>query len=734
MKKITITFAIFLTGTFASIAQKGSQLLNNELIWASPAFYAESVDQVRSMNDGEYFTVLENDGNGTVVNKYSFKEYKKTGTIVASKDVKLDGEGLMIEDYEFNADETKMLIATEIEPVYRRSFLAHYFIYDLKSKSTTPLGDHSKGKQMLAEFSPNGKMVAFTRNNDLFIYDLASGKETQVTSDGKRNAIINGSTDWVYEEEFSIVKAFYWSPQSSKIAYYRFDESKVKEFTMAFYGELYPSQYTFKYPKAGEDNSSLSLYVYSVENAAKAKIDLGKDEDIYIPRIKWTNSDDQLCVLRMNRHQNKLEYCFVKAPTGTSAVLTMEPVYTETSESYVEITDDLIFLKNKEAFIRTSERDGYNHIYLIDFKGNATQVTRGKWDVVEFKGLDEKSGLIYYISAENAPYQKDLFAVSLDGKTKTKLSERPGTNDAFFSTGMKYYINYHSDANTPYYITLHNAKGKQLKVLKDNKELISRMAQFKLGKKEFFRFSTSENVELDGWMIKPADFDTGKKYPVYLFVYGGPGNNEVSDAWDGPNYFWHQLLTQKGYIVACIDPRGTMYKGEKFKKCTYMQLGKLETQDCIETAKWLGNQPYVDKSRIGIQGWSYGGYMSLLCMTKGADYFKAGISIAPVTNWRYYDNIYTERFMRKPQENEAGYDDNSPINHAKKLKGKLLLVHGSGDDNVHYQNSMEMVNALVDANKQFDLFIYPNRNHGIYGGYTRLHLFTMMTQFVEKNL
>ncbi|MBX7095722.1 MAG: S9 family peptidase [Flavobacteriales bacterium] len=726
-----ISISILFLALVGGNIQAQKKELSNELIWASGTFYAESVDEVRSMNDGEHFTVLEADGNIPVVNKYAFKDYKKVGEIVSSKDIRIDGESLMIEEYEFNADETKMLIATDIEPIYRRSYLAYFFIYDIKTKKTTPLGDHKAGKQALAEFSPDGKKVAFTRDNNIFIYDLASGKETQVTTDGKRNEIINGSTDWVYEEEFSIVKGFYWSPNSTKIAYYRFDEREVKEFTMTFYGELYPTLYTFKYPKAGEDNSKISLFVYDVAASKSNAIDLGPETDIYIPRIKWTNSDDQLCVLRMNRLQNNLEYCLVNTKNSS---LSLQAIYTETSKTYVEITDDLIFLKGKEAFIRTSEKDGYNHIYLIDFKGNSTQITKGNWDVVEFKGLDEKTGFIYYISAESAPYQKDLFAIKLDGSGKKKLSTKPGTNDAFFSTGMKYYINYHSDANTPYFITLHNASGKEIKVLKDNKEIIGRMGQYNLSKKEFFKFTTSENVNLDGWMIKPVNFDPNKKYPVYMFVYGGPGNNEVTDSWDGPNYFWHQLLAQKGYLVVCVDPRGTMFKGEAFKKSTYLQLGKLETQDCIETAKWLGQQSYVDKNRIGIQGWSFGGYMTLLCMTKGADYFKMGISVAPVTNWRFYDNIYTERFMRRPQENANGYDDNSPINHAKKLKGKLLLVHGSGDDNVHYQNTMEMINSFVKANRQFDLFIYPNRNHGIYGGTTRLHLFTMMTNYVEKNL
>jgi len=710
--------------------------ITNELIWYSRTFVPENVDEVRSMNDGEHFTALEADSkNVTEVNKYSYKDYSKKGTIVNSVDVKRDGEPVMIEDYEFNADETKMLIATETEPVYRRSYYAQYFIYDIKSKTTTPLADPSKGKQMLAEFSPDGKMVAFVRENNLFIYNLETKAETQVTSDGEKNKIINGTTDWVYEEEFAIVKGFYWSPGSTKIAYYTFDETDVKEFELEYYGSLYPQQYKFKYPKAGEDNSKISLSIYDLKKGTSL-VFLGEETDIYIPRIKWTNDDNRLVVLRMNRLQNKLEYCMVEMGSSVNPTnpLKLSPFYTETSSTYIDITDDLIFFTNRESLVRTSEKSGYNHIYIVDFDGKEKQITTGNWDVTEFKGLDEKKGYIYYISAESSPMEKDLYNIRIDGTGKEKLSTRKGTNDALFSTGMKYYINYHSDANTPAFISLHNSTGKQLKVLKDNKELAERMTQYKMNKKEFFKFTTSQNIELNAWMIKPIGFDEKKKYPVYLTFYGGPGKNEVEDGWDGSSYFWHQLLAQKGYMVVCVDPRGTMYRGEQFKKCTYLQLGKYETEDLIETAKYLGNLPYVDKSRIGCQGWSYGGYMTLLCMTKGAEYFKMGISVAPVTNWRYYDNIYTERFMRKPQDNADGYDSNSPINHVSKLKGKLLLVHGAADDNVHFQNSMEMTNAFVKAGKQFDMFFYPNRNHGIYGGNTRLHLYTMMTDYVLKNL
>ncbi|HYG51697.1 MAG TPA: S9 family peptidase [Flavobacteriales bacterium] len=707
-----------------------AQQLDVATVWASPAFYQKNVDEVASMNDGEHYSVLEKEDGNLVINKYSFKTFKKVATILAGKEVMVDGSPLEFDSYEFNSDETKLLLTTGTDYIYRRSFTATYYIYDLKNKAISLLADTAKGPQQLADISPDGQKVAFVRHNNIFYKDLKTGEEVQVTNDGKRNAIINGTTDWVYEEEFSITKGFYWSPNSTEIAYYKFDESNVKEFQFDKYGSLYPERYTYKYPKAGEDNSKISIHLYSLATKTTKNISTGTDADIYLPRMAWDPKKGYLVVLRMNRHQNKLEYCMVDVKP---AMPELKPFYTETSTTYVEITDDLIFLNNQEGFIRTSEKDGYNHIWKVDYAGKETQITKGNWDVIELKGLDEKGGWVYYASAESGPTQKEIFRIKLDGSGKTKLSKRKGTNDATFSKGMKYFMNYNSSANVPLYITLHTADGKELKVLEDNAVLVANLAKYNLSKKEFLTFKTSQGNELNAWMIKPANFDANKKYPVYLTFYGGPGHNEVLDAWGSMNYGWHQLLAQKGYLVFCVDPRGTMYRGATFKKCTYMQLGKYETEDLIETAKYLAKYAFVDPSRIGVQGWSYGGYMTLLCMTKGADYFKAGISVAPVTNWRYYDNIYTERFMRKPQENANGYDDNSPINHVTKLKGRLLLVHGTADDNVHYQNSLEITNAFIKANKQFDMFFYPNKNHGIAGGLTRYHLYTKMLNFIEAN-
>ena len=689
------------------------------------------------MNDGEHYTVLERNESGVAeIVKYAYKNQEKVGVIASEADMMPEkvNNPIQISTYFFNADETKLLIATSVAPIYRRSFKAQYYVYDIASKEMEDLSN--RGPQMLAEFSPDGKKVAFVRENNIYVKDLESGKETTITTDGEKNSIINGTTDWVYEEEFAITKGFYWSPESNYIAYMKFREENVKEFQMSYYGPLYPYVYKFKYPKAGEENSKVEVHVYDLPNANDVNLGVSKDQDVYIPRIKWTSNNNEVLVQRMNRHQSKLEYLLytINKVEGTDqSTASYRLVYEENADTYIEIDDNLIFTQDGKSFIRTSEIDGYNHIYKIGFDGKKVQITRGQWDVVEFKGLDQENGLIYYTSAEEGAMYKALYVTDMTGKKKKKLSSRVGDNDANFSTGMKYYINYYSNANQPHYITLHNAKGKELMVLEDNEELIKTLGEYNLPKKEFISVEGADG-QLNGWIMKPNDFDENKQYPVYLAIYGGPGHNTVVDAYGSQNFLWHAYLVQQGYIVVSVDPRGTMYRGAAFKKSTYMQLGKLETEDMIAAAKWLQNKSWVDGERIGVQGWSYGGYMASLCMTKGADVFKMGIAVAPVTNWRFYDSIYTERFMRTPQENPDGYDDNSPINHVEKLKGPYLLVHGTADDNVHHQNTMEMIDALVKANKQFDLFLYPNKNHGIYGGNTRLHLYTKVTKFVNANL
>ena len=710
-----------------------SKELSNELIWYSGEFRTEYVGGLNSMNDGVHYTSLEFGENGSEIVKYSYASGKKIGVVASSAEVFAD-LGLTIEDYEFSADESKLLIATAMESIYRHSTKSNYYIWDLKSKKLGPLSDFSLGKQRLADFSPSGNSVAFVRENNVFIYSAADGSETQVSFDGVNNEIINGATDWVYEEEFGFDKGIYWSNDGNRLAYYRFDESAVKEFQMAMYGELYPDQYKFKYPKAGEVNSTVSIHVYDLNSKKSRVIDTGNETDIYYPRIKWTEDPNRLCIMRMNRLQNVLEF-LISDTRAKSTILPATSIYKEKSSTYIEVNDNLIFSKDGKGFYWNSEKDGYNHIYWFSMEGTTErQLTSGNWDVIEFYGVDENKGMFYYSSSQESTLEKHVYAKGIKNRSFIKLSGRSGTNDAVFSNTYKYFVNYNSTANTPPYITMNDNKGKVLRVLKDNAALVETMNSYDLSPKEFFSFTNTNGDDLNCWMIKPNGFDPAKKYPVFVTIYGGPGHNTVLDSWDGRNLLWHQMLAEQGYIVVSCDPRGTMYRGKEFKHSTYQQMGKLETEDFIDFAKYLQKENYVDADRIGIQGWSYGGYMTSLCMTKGADYYKTGIAVAPVTNWRYYDSIYTERFMRTPQENPSGYDDNSPINHVDLLKGKYLLVHGSADDNVHYQNTMEMIDALVNANKQFDLFIYPNKNHGIYGGTTRLHLFNKMTNFVKDNL
>jgi len=699
------------------------KMIQLEDIWASRTFSPEWVWGINSMNDGVHYSSLNYGNDNVYVTEYSYETGDSVSTIVDSKNL----EGISFGDYSFSADEQMVLLPTETESIYRHSSRSKYYIYDRATETSQEL---STDKQRLAQFSPDASQVAFVRANNIFIKDLKSNYETQVTTDGEMNKIINGATDWVYEEEFAFDNGFQWNASGTKIAYYRFNEEAVPEFSMDMFSDLYPSQYRFKYPKAGEANSTVEIFIYDLASNKIVEADIEVEDEFYIPRIKWTMDENVLSVQRMNRHQNNLDFILVNATDGSA-----KTIFTETDDAYIDVTDNLTFLNDGEHFVWTSEKSGYNHIYLYNLKGKQVRkITKGDYDVTDFYGVDETNNTVYFGSAERSPMHRDVYAVQLNGKNKRVLTNKTGTNSATFSTSYKYFINQHSDANTPYYFSLYNAEGSEVRMLKDNARLNGALSEYALSQKEFFNFETTEGVNLNGWMMKPHDFDESKEYPVFMYLYGGPGSQQVTDAWGGSNFLWYQMLTQQGYIVACVDNRGTGSRGSEFKKCTYQQLGKLETQDQIEANKYLAALPYVDGSRIGIFGWSYGGYMSSLCLLKGAEDFKMAIAVAPVTNWRYYDSIYTERYMRTPQENASGYDDNSPINHVEKLIGKYLLIHGSADDNVHYQNTMEMVNAMVNANKQFDLFIYPNKNHGIYGGYTRLHLFTKMTNFIKENL
>ncbi|MFD2572626.1 S9 family peptidase [Spirosoma soli] len=692
-------------------------------------FTQRTVQGVNWMKTGGFYTTLD---AGKVV-KFSITTGQPVETLFDQNQATVSGVGqkIQLEGYQLSADERKLLITTEEEPIYRRSSKAQFYVYDLSTKQLNPLSRH--GKQQFATFSPDGKRAAFVRDNNLFSVDLATGAETKLTTDGKRNAVINGAADWVYEEEFSMARAFEWSPDSKRIAWIRFDESRVPEYDMQLWGGLYPVEYRFKYPKAGEANSLVTVWVADVSTGKKVQAQTGTETDIYLPRIQWTKSPNLLSIRRLNRLQNKLDLLHVNATTGQATT-----VLSESSPTYVdlEFTDDLTYLQDGKSFVWSSERSGYKHLYLYDMTGRLIRpISLGDFEAFNIVGIDEKNQVIYYLSTEVSPLERHLYRIGLDGKNKQRLTTQAGTYTANFSPDFAYYLLYHSSTNSPTTVSLREAKGTaDVRVLESNDALKNRLAGYALAPKQFFQAKAADNTPLNGWMIKPMNFDSTKKYPVLMFVYGGPGSQTVKNDWDTRDFFWYQTLAQKGYIVVSVDGRGTGARGNAFRTVTYAQLGKLETEDQIASARYLKTLPYVDPTRVGIWGWSYGGYMTALCMTLGADVFKAGISIAPVTNWRFYDSIYTERYLKRPQENASGYDDNSPVTHAAKLRGPFLLVHGTGDDNVHFQNSVALENALIAAGKQFQSFYYPNRNHGIYGGNTRLHLYQMMTDFIEKNL
>ena len=690
-------------------------------------FRAQGMDELQSLKKSNQYTVLNFDRSSRTmqIDLYDFATLKKTATLIDTKDHK---SLPMIDSYTFDATEKLILLACNSNQIFRHSFTADYYLYNTTTKQLDKLFDFQVQEPT---FSPDGKMIAYAKDNNLFIYNLATKVSTPITTDGKKNAIINGITDWVYEEEFAFVKAFDWSKDSKKLAYIRFDESEVREFSMSMFGkDLYPTIETFKYPKAGEKNSVVSLHIYDATLHSTKEINLSKYNDFYIARMQWTSDANVLSAQVLNRHQDNLDLLFVDGTTGVSKV-----VLNEKDKAYVDVTDNLTYLADN-SFIWTSEKDGFNHIFLYDKNGKLkNQVTKGNWEVTAYYGFDEKTKTVFYQSTENGSINRAVYSIALNGKNKKALSSELGTNAATFSPNYQYFINTFSSATQPTRYTLNEAKsGKQIQVIEDNATLASSLKKYDLSKKEFFVLKTEKGNELNAWIMKPKDFDATKKYPVFMYQYSGPGSQQVANQANSGNDYWFMMLTQQGYIVACVDGRGTGFKGADFKKVTQLELGKYEVEDQIDAAKVIGNYPYVDKARIGIFGWSFGGFMASNCLFKGNDTFKMAIAVAPVTNWRFYDSIYTERYMQTPQENTSGYDNNSPINHVEKLKGKFLLIHGSGDDNVHVQNSMQMMEALIQANKQFDSQIYPDKNHGIYGGMTRIQLYNKMTNFIKENL
>lgn len=718
-----ISVAFLFVIIFCSTVEAQKKQLNLKEIYGGE-FRTERMDVLRSLNNGTQYTILDFDraNRTTSIDKYDYKTLEKVETIVSSADL---DDIQYFTSYEFNEDESKILLVTEEESIFRRSTLGIYYEYDVKTGNVTKISDNKIQEPAL---SPNGKQAAYVYENNLYITDLAVGTTKQVTTDGEKGKIINGVTDWVYEEEFAFVSAFSWNSNGSKIAFMRFDETNVPHFSMDTYGEdLYPTQNAFKYPKAGEKNAVVSLHMYDVAKEKISDIDLG--EAYYIPRIKWMHNANYLSVQTINRHQNHLKLLRVNAKNNKVEVL-----LEETDAAYIDITDNLTFLAD-DSFIWTSEKDGYNHIYLYDEDGGlVNQITKGDWEVTNYYGYDQNEDRVYYQSVENGSINRGIYSINSGGNGKEKLAVEEGTNSASFSTDFTYFINTYSNDITPYEYTLHNAiDGKKVKDIKNNKALSTKLNDYEISPKEFTTIAINGN-DLNMWIMKPNDFDPNKEYPLLMYQYSGPGSQNVSNSWMGINDYWHRMLVAEGYIIACVDGRGTGFKGRDFKKLTQKELGKYEVEDQIAAAKKLSELPYIDEDRTGIWGWSYGGFMSTNAILKGADVFEMAIAVAPVTSWRFYDTIYTERYMQTPQENASGYDENSPLNYPELLKGDYLLVHGSGDDNVHLQNTMRMAEALIQADKQFEWAIYPDKSHGIFGGNTRVHLFNKMTNFVHENL
>jgi dipeptidyl-peptidase 4 len=688
-------------------------------------FEQKSVTGIRWMKDGKFYSSLKENK----IIRYDITNGNPVETI-------LDGSALpekvTINGYTFTDDEKKLLILTASQSIYRRSYKGEYFVYDIPSKSFAKLS--SNGKQSYAAFSPDGSKVAFVRENNVFYVTLADMKEVQVTTDGKFNAIINGTTDWVYEEEFTIIEGFNWSPDGKKIAYYRFDESAVKEYNLQLWGKtLYPTDYRFKYPKAGEANSTVEIWIHDLASGKKVKADVGREKDIYIPRISWTVNPEILSIRKLNRLQNHMEVIHTNASTGNSIT-----VLSEQNETYVDVEflDELTYLNDGKHFIHLSERSGYKHLYLYKIDGTLVrQITSGNFEVSQYLGLDEKSKTIYFTSTEVSPLERHLYTISIDGKKKTRLTDLSGVHTINMSRDFQFYIDHHTNSTQPSIATLYRTKGNAaVSVLEKNEGLVKTVQEYGVAAKEFFSYRAGDGTLLNGFMLKPSNFDPNKKYPVLIYQYSGPGSQDVSNGFGGKHFYFHQFLVQHDFIVVAVDPRGTGNRGEAFRKVTYKQLGKYELEDMVAAAKYLSGLDFVDGSRLGIWGWSYGGYISALAMTKAAGTFKLGIAVAPVTNWRFYDTVYTERFLQTPQLNASGYDDNSPLTYAGNLTGKFFLIHGTGDDNVHFQNSVLFQEALIQAGKKFDSFYYPDKNHSIPGAKSKLHLYTMMADYIINNL
>ena len=693
-------------------------------------YAARGIDALRSTADGQHYTLLERPGGRTQIVLYNYRDGQSVDTLFSDRGYP-ELEGKSIFTYILSPDERKILLGTDRRDVFRRSYTALYFLYDTASGTLEPVSDQ---RIQQPTFSPDGSKIAYAKDNDLYYKDLSDGFTRRVTHDGHPGRIINGTADWVYEEEFAIVRLFDWSPSSDRLAYVRFDETEVPLYGMDLYGNsLYPQRQTFKYPKAGERNSLVSLWIYDLPSDTTQQVEVPHTGEFYLPRLRWIapqgKAPEQLVFSVMPRLQNSL-HVYRCSPEGTD----LETVYQDHSDTYLNLDDSAVFLEDGSV-IFVSERDGYAHLYRKDRKGHLQALTQGPWQVTAFYGVDPKTSTAYFQSTSQGPENRDICAVNLRNGRIRRLSSGIGTHSASFSQGFAYYIDAFSNTTTPPLFTLNDPRdGSVIKVLEDNADLKARIDSLHLPEKRFGYLETEDSLRLALWTMLPADFDSTRSYPLLMYVYGGPGSQEVLNTWFTSQDLWFAYLTQKGYAIACVDGRGTGGRGADFEKTIYKRMGEVELHDQIKAAQALARLPYIDKARIGIFGWSFGGYMACLAATRGGDIWRAAVAVAPVTSWRFYDTIYTERYLSTPQENPQGYDLNSPLTYADDLSSRLLLVHGTADDNVHFQNSMQFSGLLVSAGKPFEQMVYADKNHSIYGGATRLHLFSKITNFLLTNL
>lgn len=733
MKKLLFFFVAFFMVT-ANLS--ASDQINLKSL-TSGEFSAQRISGIDPIKGTDQYARISQDGKQ--IQQYSFKTGKQTAVLFDVNNTQ--GEHIdNFDGYIMSPDSRRILISTQRQAVYRRSYKAVFYIYTVQSRKLEKLSDG--GPQQCPVWSPDGNQVAFVRDNNIFLVKLLyNNSESQVTKDGKQNEVINGIPDWVYEEEFSFNRALCFSADGTMLCWIKFDEKAVKQYSLQLFMGMkpekteyaeYPGAYSYKYPKAGQDNSKVSAWSFDIKSHRIQKLDVPMDTDDYMPRILPTDTPDKVLVYTMNRHQDVLNIYTVNPRSTVARLLIKESVPKYVKEESMEN-----ILTGKDYLLLPSERDGFMHLYLYNQNGQLQRkVAPGNYDITEVYGYDEATGDIYYQAAAINAHDRQVYVAHRNGKIE-RLTNQEGWNSAVFSGDFKYFINTWSDNATPYVYTTRDSKGKVLSTNLDNKELKDKMRQYGFTKPEAFSFTTSEGVKLDGWMVKPANFDTSKKYPVIMFQYSGPGSQQVVNSWNigsmGQGTAYDQYLAQQGFIVACVDGRGTGARGAEFEKCTYLKIGDLESKDQVEAALYIAKLPYVDKDNIGIWGWSYGGFNTLMSMSEGRPVFKAGVAVAPPTDWRYYDSVYTERYMRTPQENPEGYDTN-PIKRAGKLHGALLICHGTADDNVHPQNTFEYAEALVQADKDFKENYYTNRNHSIFGGNTRNHLLRQITQWFVEHL